>query len=64
MFRPTQYIVEEKLMVNAVKFGLEQSIKDKAIIDQLMRPIIEELETVLEDDCEEMTEEMWSAMMV
>lgn len=64
MIRPTQYIVEEKLMVNAVKFGLEQSIKDKAIIDQLMRPIIEELEIVLEDDCEEMTEEMWSAMMV
>lgn len=64
MIRPTQYIVEEDLMVKAVENGLKQSIKDKAIIDQLMRPIIEELETVLEDDCEEMTEEMWSAMMV
>ena len=64
MIRPTQYIVEEYTIVQAVEFGLKESIKDKAIIDQLMRPIINELETVLEDDCEEMTEEMWSAMMV
>lgn len=64
MIRPTQYIVEENLMVKAVEDGLKKSIKEKAIIDQLMRPIIEELEIVLEDDCEEMTEEMWSAMMV
>ena len=59
-----EYIVEEYQMVKAVKVGLEKSIKDKAIIEQLMRPIIDELEIVLEDDCEEMTEEMWSAMMV
>lgn len=59
-----EYIVTERQVEDAVKFGLEQNIKDKAIIDQLMRPIIEELEIVLEDDCEEMTEEMWSAMMV
>ena len=59
-----EYIVKEKQMVKAVEDGLKISIKDKAIIDKLMRPIIDELEIVLEDDCEEMTEEMWSAMMV
>lgn len=59
-----EYIVEEDQMVKAVEDGLKKSIKDKAIIEQLMRPIIDELEIVLEDDCAVMTEEMWSAMMV
>lgn len=59
-----EYIVTEHQVIDAVKFGLEQKIKDKDMIDQLMRPIIEEVETLLEDDCDEMTEEMWSAMMV
>ena len=64
MSEPTKYIVTERTIVQAVKYGLEQSLKDYAIIERLMRPIIEELETVLEDDCEKMTDEMWSMMMV
>ena len=52
MYRPTKYIVEENQIVKAVKWGLEQSIKDKDIVDRLMRPIVDDLETVLEDDCD------------
>lgn len=52
MIKPTEYIVTEQTIVQAVKYGLEQSLKDYAIIERLMRPIIEEVETVLEDDCE------------
>lgn len=52
MSEPTKYIVTERTIVQAVKYGLEQSLKDYAIIERLMRPIIEEVETVLEDDCE------------
>ncbi len=52
MSESTKYIVTELTIVQAVKYGLEQSLKDYAIIERLMRPIIEEVETVLEDDCE------------
>lgn len=57
MSEPTKYIVTERTIVQAVKYGLEQSLKDYAIIERLMRPIIEEVETVLEDDCETVEEE-------
>lgn len=52
MSEPTKYIVTERTIVQAVKYGLEQSLKDYAIIERLMRPIIEEIDTVLEEDCE------------
>ena len=52
MSEPTKYIVTERTIEQAVKFGLEQSFKDYAIIERLMRPIIEEVERVFEDDCE------------
>lgn len=52
MSEPTKYIVTERTIVQAVKYGLEQSLKDYAIIERLMQPIIEEVEMVLEDDCE------------
>ncbi len=52
MSEPTKYIVTERAIVQAVKYGLEQSLKDYAIIERLMRPIIEEIDTVLEEDCE------------
>ena len=52
MSEPTKYIVTERTIAQAVKYGLEQSLKDYAIIERLMRPIIEEIDTVLEEDCE------------
>ena len=52
MSEPTKYIVTERTIVQAVKYGLEQSLKDYAIIERLMRPIIEKIDTVLEEDCE------------
>ena len=64
MSKPTEYIVSMRQIVDTVKFGLQQTIADPSILEQMMKPIVYELETVLEDDCEEMTEEMWSAMMV
>ena len=52
MSEPKKYIVTERTIVQAVKYGLEQSLKDYSIIERLMRPIIEEIDTVLEEDCE------------
>ena len=51
-----KYIVDFPTITKAVKFGLEQSISDKAIIDRLLRPIVEELDVVLYDDCEKWEE--------
>lgn len=48
----TKFIVDEKTIVKAVEFGLAESVKDNVILDRLIRPIIDELETVLWDDCE------------
>ena len=49
-----KYIVTEQQMVKAVRYALELNIKDSGIIDLLMIDVIEEIETVLEDDCERM----------
>lgn len=48
----TKFIVDEKTIWKAVKFGLKESINDIMIVDRLIRPIINELETVLWNDCE------------
>ncbi len=48
----TKFIVDEKTIWKAVEFGLKESINDSMIVDRLIRPIINELETVLWDDCE------------
>lgn len=58
----TEYIVTKSQMFNAVRFGLEREIETKAIIDLLMKNIENEIETVLEDDCDEMTDEMWERL--
>ena len=58
----TEYIVTKSQLFNAVRFGLECEFETKAIIDLLMKNIESEIETVLEDDCEEMTDEMWERL--
>ena len=58
----TEYIVTKSQVFDAVRYGLECEFESKAIIDILMKPIESEIETVLEDDCEEMTDEMWEAL--
>lgn len=58
----TEYIVTKSQIFNAVRFGLEREIETKAIIDLLMKNIENEIETVLEDDCDEMTDEMWERL--
>lgn len=50
--RMTKFIVDEKTIWKAVEFGLKESINDSKIVDRLIRPIINELEIVLWDDCE------------
>ena len=54
----TEYIVTKSQMFNAVRYGLERDISKVAIVNELMKNIENEIETVLEDDCEEMTDEM------
>lgn len=55
----TEYIVTKSQMLNAVRYALECDIAKSEIVDLLMKNIENEIETVLEDDCEEMTDEMW-----
>ncbi len=60
----TEYIVTKSQMFNAVRIALENNIGNGVIIDELMRYIEDGIETVLEDDCEEMTDEMWNTLSV
>lgn len=58
----TEYIVTKEEILNAVRHALECDFSKTAIVDILMKNIENEIETVLEDDCEEMTDEMWDAL--
>lgn len=58
----TEYIVTKSGILNAVRYALECDFSKSAIVDLLMKDIEEEIETVLEDDCEEMTDEMWETL--
>ena len=58
----TEYIVTKAEMLNAVRYALECDFSKTSIVDILMKNIENEIETVLEDDCEEMTDEMWDAI--
>lgn len=58
----TEFIVTKSDMLNAVRYALECDISKAAIVDLLMKKIENEIATVLEDDCEEMTDEMWDAV--
>ncbi len=58
----TEYIVTKSQIFNAVRYALECDFSQYAIIDLLMKNIEKEIETVLEDDCDEMTDEMWERL--
>ena len=58
----TEYIVTKSQMFNAVRFALEINFEKTEIVDALMKDVEHEIETVLEDDCEEMTDEMWERL--
>lgn len=58
----TEYIVTKAEIFNAVRYALECDFAKTAIVDLLMKNIENEIKTVLEDDCEEMTDEMWDAL--
>ena len=48
-----KFIISEKQILNGVKYALELNLRDRRIVDILMRYIEDEIETVLHDDCEE-----------
>ena len=48
-----RYIVKKSQILNGVRFGIEQSIRNEKIVRELMPEIENEIETILEDDCEE-----------
>lgn len=52
----TKFIISEKQILNAVEYALKQNIKEQKIVDILMHDIGYEMETVLDDDCEEYKE--------
>lgn len=58
----TEYIVTKEEIFYAVRYALECDFSKTAIVDLLMKNIEKAIETVLEDDCEEMTDEMWDAV--
>lgn len=48
----TQYIVTENQLLSTIKSALEDHITNPTIIRELMKSIENNVETVLEDDCE------------
>ena len=58
----TEYIITKKQILNTVRYALECDIAKSSIVDLLMKNIENDIETVLEDDCEEMTDEMWNTL--
>ena len=48
----TQYIVTEKQILSTIESALENHITNPTIIRELMVSIKNNVETVLEDDCE------------
>lgn len=68
IIKEKEYIVTESQILNAVEYSLGIFLSDtdeaKKILRMIMTEVEKEVETVLEDDCDEMTEEMWGMMMV
>ena len=64
MNKEPEYIVKKSQIMNAVRYAIECSISKTEIVDLLMKDVDFEISTILEDDCEEMTDEMWSSLMV
>ena len=58
--KETQYVVTKKQIINTIKSALEDHITNPTIIRELMVSIENNVETVLEDDCEE----MWERFMI
>lgn len=50
--KATQYIVTEKQLLSTIKSALEDHITNPTIVKELMVSIENNVETVLEDDCE------------
>lgn len=48
----TQYIVTENQILSTIESALEDHITNPTIIRELMKSIENNVETVLEDDCE------------
>ncbi len=61
--KDTQYIVSKYQILGAVEAALEEDISNAEIVEVLMKKIRNNVETVLEDDCDEMTEDMWEMFM-
>ena len=59
-----KYIVTGEQIISTVRSALEDNIQNSTIITELMASIENNVWTVLEDDCEEVTEEIWNAWMV
>ena len=49
-----KFIVTEKQMRDAVRYGLELNIQEQRIVDILIHDIEDEIETVLYGDCDEL----------
>ena len=52
----TKFIISEKQILKAVKYALELNIQEQRIVDILMHDVEDEMDTVLNDDCEEYKE--------
>lgn len=55
------YIVTKGALSSTVMDALRKEFTSTSIVDTIHKRIMHNIETVLEDDCEEVTEEMWNA---
>lgn len=52
----TKYIVTKERILKGVRYALEISIQNEKVVDILMKDVVMEIETILEDDCDEVEE--------
>ena len=52
----SKFIVSQNQILDAVEYALELNIQNQRILNILMQDVTKEVETVLNDDCEEVEE--------
>lgn len=53
-----KYIATKSQILNGVEWAIEQSISNNTIVRELMTVVENEIETILEDDCEVYEDDM------
>ena len=62
--KETKYIVTTRQINGEVKSTLSHIFADKEIAEMIRKKIMHDICDMLEDDCDEFSDDMWEAFMV